>query len=423
MGDMTAGTIGGDFKLDASVNGWECWLDGCTVQKWSFESDEKQGIGVRGRLDPARYYRRGNDDSRPAWITDWYLNGPDDFVWRSATSWTTSISHIRHRGKSLERKFERRGPAPASLDHLSVAIPGLVFALHKVPEHFGPEWSTNVAIEYQSVNGVLPSEETRTGVSEIVSFVLGRRLAKIGSTSFSDDGSPVEQTANSPWGDGIESVCGKVDSPPILIERGRGDSTNAEELLAVLVPRYLELRAELDLSSALWQYWIANETYLGIELPIYASGVEILAHAWFKSKKSKIKGLYMKQEAFEKLLQDELVAIRQKLAGQPYGDRMLRRVIGAHNMGTNERIPMFLEEIGLVFGPEEKRAMAARNTAVHGRKADSDKELEQLIRSGTAYQVLFNRILLRLLDYGGEYIDRCTLGHPMRSLSEPAGSD
>lgn len=420
-GDLTAGTIGGQFKLDASTGGSVCWIDGCSFRRWTFEREPGRPIVVRGQLRVNRYFLRVSDDAAPAWVTDWFLNGPHDHIWRRATSWTTTTTFVRERDNSPARQLQREGMGPISIDHVSVSCPALSFTVHRVPEEFGPPWSKNVGIEYQAINGSVPDEETRTSVSEIVSFLFGRRLVEVGTTVFAQDGSPIEHVAINPWGSSVENVCQSCDTAPVRIERAGGVYSDVENLLATLVPRYLERRNELGLGNALWQYWMAKEAYLGVELPIYSSAIELLANAWFKSRRSSIKGLYMKQEAFTNLLQEELESIKTKLADKRFGDRMIRRMLGAHNMGTNERVPMFFDELNLSCGPREQQAIAARNSAAHGGRAATPSEIDDLMRCGIAYQTLFHRVVLRLLDYEGSYVDRCTLGHPSRPLDEPAG--
>ena len=55
----------------------------------------------------------------------------------------------------------------------------------------------------------LPDAEVRDGVAEIVSFVLGRRLMRVGSTLFDESDWPIEQEAF-PWGNGFSTFSPKL---------------------------------------------------------------------------------------------------------------------------------------------------------------------------------------------------------------------
>ncbi len=100
-------------------------------------------------------------------------------------------------------------------------------------------------------------------------------------------------------------------------------------------------------------------------------------------------------------------------------DEVVKNVEGANRMGLGSQMRAFLNEIELPIGEYEQRAMKARHRSAHG--VEGAASVEQLVRFGNAYAVLFERVLLRLLDYDGTYIDRTTEGWPERALTEPAG--
>jgi len=153
---------------------------------------------------------------------------------------------------------------------------------------------------------------------------------------------------------------------------------------------------------------------------VLATSVEILMNAWYKSNKSKTKGTYMPNAKLDELLEDEFEAIEAKLEGVEYGDRILRRMCNAFQMGVNERFDFFFEEIGLPVGERERKAIRARNRIAHGSPGLLDEHAYQkMVNDKLSYQTLFNRILLKIMGYDGSYVDRSTVGWPELPLDQP----
>ena len=126
---------------------------------------------------------------------------------------------------------------------------------------------------------------------------------------------------------------------------------------------------------------------------------EILMNAWYKSNGSKTKGIYMPKEEFDELLKDEFEAVEAKLEGVEYGDRILRRMHNAYNMGVNERFDFFFKEIGLPVGEAERKAIGARNPMAHGSsKVFDERASQKMMKDTLSYRTLFNRILLKIMN-------------------------
>src|SRR5262249_15792608 len=149
------------------------------------------------------------------------------------------------------------------------------FVLRSVPNEFGPSWSKNFAIEYSTNLSRIPNEETREAVSEIVSFVLGRRLIDIGDSAVTKhdhffhmqhwdtvEGKIMPNAHNpdfvfnlrswNPGGINVRQICSKLDFAPIPIDRFQNvNGTNIVTVLTSLAPVYLEHRKTLSLTDAL----------------------------------------------------------------------------------------------------------------------------------------------------------------------------
>ena len=354
-------------------------------------------------------------------LVTWYLNGP-----------RSGVIFPRMQARDLEENYSKKGirssePVYPSLSLLasdsscfaSVSYGNRRFLIFEVPKGCGPEWSSNIGIEYRPEWGGIPEEPEREAISEIVGFVMGRRLIEVGCSAFNSNGWPVDETSQNPWGDNVVSLCAKPDRPPIRIcpvkERHR-----LETVLEDLIPSYLAQRDILGFKTAAWQYWIGREATPDVGLMSIAAAVEGLAGRWLRSNKSKTQGVYLPKHEYEALTRDEFIAIKEKLGQIPNSDFILRTLEGAFEIrGVAVRRDAFLTEIGLPVGPVEREAFKARHPAAHGASAASREEWRKMIRAIDAYSTAFERILLKLLGYSGTYIDYTAPHHPETPLDQP----
>jgi len=379
------------------------------------------------KRDVYRYYRRervslSEGHLEPVWLTDWYLNGPRNMVFNRITSHEMTSRYVRMRDGSSPIAVDGNQPSSQARDHALVSLDDLSFVVHAVPPGIGPEWARPVGIEYRKDDKCeIPPEPTRRAIEEIVSFVLGRRLMRVGFTIFNAAGDPIEVESINPWGANVRETCGSCDDSPFPIQINIEGSINVENLLNLLVPRYLQSRDELKLGEALVQYWAACEAPLGTNLVLYRAAVEGLKTAWFESTRTKSRRQYMNRSDFDAFLGDVLREAERKLSGVDKGDRILRRMKDANNMGSNEEVENFFAEIRLALGKTEEDARRAQNAPAHGRTVKSNEDLLKWTRHYAASRVLFQRTLLQLLGYEGDYLDKTTIGIPIRPISEPAG--
>jgi hypothetical protein len=382
--------------------------------------------GIRELEAELRTYRVRRTAAEPgerAWLTQWYLNAP-----RNELIYTRLVRRERRETYRRERENPRVEDAfgenwhRSSGRHAFVETPDFGFVVERVPKELGPRWSRGLAIEYRDEWGDVPDEGTRESVANCLGFVMGRPLIGVGHTAFDERGFAIEDVALAPSSDtDLASLCRQGGQPPVRLDSG-GYTDILESLLGGLVPRYLELNAEFDLDDVLWGYWLFGRLPLGANLPVLATSLEMLKRDWYSSRKSKSRGVYMPKKEFDDLLGDELAVVEEKLAGVEYGDRIARRMRSAFNLGANESMEFFFEELGLPIGPLERAALRARNPMAHGSAELLDEGRHQEMFDNTqSYRTLFNRVLLKLLGYDGAYVDYSARGWPERPLDEPLG--
>lgn len=356
-------------------------------------------------------------------VTEWYINGPNQKFIFGRSSKREYTEQFKINRPDMKKEIEMNNKSESLVnDYLLVDLVDYKFIIRKVPEGMGPKWSNNIAIEYRVEFGKIPSKDEREGISEIVSFIFGKHLLKIGFTEFDKNSYPIKQVSQNPWGENIISKCRNSGYYPVRID-DYSKWGEAEEILKKLIPQYLRLRNELNLKEGLWSYWISDDVPTGTNIPILANALEILKKGWFKSTKSKTKGVYLPKKKFDELLNDNFEAIEQKLEGQEYADRILRRMKGSFNMGVNESLDFFFEEIQLPIGEIERKAIKARNSMAHDKQGAFNEQIEDIIFYSKVYKTLFHRVFLKLLSYEREYIDYSIIGWPDKSIDEVTNSN
>lgn len=363
-------------------------------------------------------------DRETAWLSEWYISGPSNeslFFFRGTERvHSKNYSRLRHGIDQNKKDFYSCLQSVSSRDYAFIETNGIKFIISRVPKQLGPKWSNNYSIEYRKEWGI-PTLEVRKRISEIVSFILGKQLLCVGFSEYDEQGYFVKKVAMSPWGNNVIHASKQPELPPIHFDHGRMGLF--EKVLSDLIPQYLNLCEELDLSAVLWRYWVSKNQPIGIGLPILHSGVEILAKAWAKSNMSKRKGIYLPKEDYEKLLGPEYEIIKNRLLFTEYGNRMVSKISRANEMSQNEMLHSFFDEICLPIGIHENNALRARNKMTHDTlSASNEREIMEAIRLTNAYKAFFHRIILKVLGYTGPYVDYSTYGYPERDINEPIGS-
>lgn len=412
------GMIIPDYRIEGSSHrgGFRYELDHCVVGRVS-----TKGTDLEAELKTYRVRRAATRGRGPrAWLTEWYLNAHD-----KSLLFTRSVQRELNETYRRDREYPEEESVFEGQWHQSsgryafVEMPNLAFALEPVPKGLGPGWCGGLVIEYRDEWDGVPEEAIRRSIANAVSFVMGRPLVGVGHTAFDEQGRALEEVAVSPLQKDLVSVCQAAGHPPVDLDE-KEPSDRFEKLLVELVPRYLELNGEFDFDNVLAGYWLFEQTLLGTNIPVLATSVEMLKRAWYRSTRSKSRGVYMPKKEFDGLLGEELTAIEEKLRDVEYGDRMARRIRNGFNLGSNESVEFFLEELGLPIGPVERSAIQARNPMAHGSEALLDESRHQeMIKDTLSYRTLFNRIALKLLGYDGPYIDYSAKEWPERSLEEP----
>jgi len=351
-------------------------------------------------------------------LTEWYLNGPKDSVFRRVTNRKVSRSFFRTRLASGKDKIDSietsATDSSTGADFLRIKARDLQFLVTRVPNGIGPSWSSNIGIEYRKAWGRIPDVSEREKIEELCSFIFGRHLLSVGYTTYDQNEKLVERYARSPWAKKARSYCSKHDEPPVRINifpHGK-----AEDTISQLFPTYCEKREPLCLTEALWHYWISRDMPIGTNLPILATAIESIMYGWYKYTESKSHGVYMKKEEFESLLENEIEAIKGKFENKPYGGRIIENIRRAYNFGITERYRIFFEEINLPIDSHEWEAIKERHKFAHGRIIFGRADWKRVTQHVNTLETLLHKIVLKLLGYSGTFIDRSVPGWKDKEL-------
>jgi hypothetical protein len=373
-----------------------------------------QAILVVDKIEKSFITTKSNSSS----IQEWFLTGRSNINFSGSTTRWVEKSFKRTRdGIDTEDKSRLIQSSGSGRDYLKVNLSDTSFIVSKVPIEYGPDWSFNLSIEYRRSFGRIPGEQERKAISEIVGFVLGNQLIKIGQTTYDSSLSIKSQEYQEPWVEDIISRCKQRGLPPVEI--GDFDDWNRSELLLnEIINPYLLLRAKFQLSDAINKYWISKYSYLGTNLPILSSAVDTLAERIIANH-PEIKQYYIEYKVFVALIKEDLDSIENKLRGNPHKDIILNKIKSASQRGSNEKLEIMFEIIKLPIGNQERKAIKARNKMAHSSLGEIDENgLKEIFRLTRAFETLFNRILLKVLGYSGQYIDYYTIGHPQRNINE-----
>jgi hypothetical protein len=435
----------GSFAFSGHSDGYTVSLSNCYLGGWQGKWDSDSGLcrhnSFRLAVNTYRVEQLAAGKWKETTHIDWFLNGPQDSVFPRWSDHQHDFGYLRRIDGHPEFTLASGSALPGRIvDCAVVQLPKFCFVLRSVPQEFGPSWSKNVAIEYSTKLSPIPDADTREAVAEIVSFVLGRRLIDVGDSALAtyDSGFCMQDWERSrgkmlpvavktdfpfhlrswnPRGPNVRTVCSRIDFPPIPINRqARADALNIEDVLARLVPVYLERRKALALHDALWRYWTFQELPLGINLPMLVTGIEILAAAWFSSPSSPSHGNFTPKKEFVALLEEDFRTMRAKLTraaaldlsmahlqNQAILDALMQRMEDSFQMGSTSRTRAFFRELGVTPTVGQLEAMKGRHAQIHGEAAH--KKPRELWGLSENLRTLFYKTMLRLLDYSGKYLD------------------
>ncbi len=358
-------------------------------------------------------------------ILEFYLTGKTNFLYPRTTGRSKEIKYIKRRGRiGIEEHPEKilQKLSGSGGDYMQIITEDMDFIIQKIDKKYLPEWAGGIQIEYNSRNKSIPPNGIREGISEIVSFIIGMPLIKIGETWLDKNENVVKKIAQSPSGDNVISKCNSTVQPPIEFD-WHSDRLALEKYLIQVIPVYLKLRDSLNLSDVLWKYWTAKELPIGTNLPILASGFERLAEDHINSRGLIKKYGNLEKKEYYRLIKEVKMGLETVLDKFEFKNRILNKLENPFSLGMGEKIRLFSEDLGLnvTKNSKENAALLARNSMTHSSIEINEAAIKKYLNLTHAYTSLFNRALLKIMGFEGKYIDYSTIGYPAKEMSENLG--
>jgi len=329
--------------------------------------------------------------------------------------WGITLRNLKLENKKIRKGIDQYDDSlesylggSQSKDYTEVKIPGIRFIIAKVPSTLLPDGQKGLCLEFREALEKIDGD-LLNGIEDFLSFLFGNELHHLGYSIISEQ-KLVEANLYSNTKFKKESVM-----PPIKFNL-KYEWGDVSTLINQYLPQYLELRKNLPIESALSRYWIAKNTPLGANLPILSSAVEIIVGAYMKSK-TDYKVEYLPQGVYLDLINDEIESLKIKLASIKGGDIIIKKILGDFRKGPNEKMNDFFSSIDIELSQTEKEAINLRNKMAHGTRNYSDrKNVHNDLILTRVYEVLFHRVLLKLLGYSGYYIDYSNVRCPLRPI-------
>lgn len=232
-------------------------------------------------------------DNEEYFIKEWYLNSTQDsLIFKRGTSFNIKKEFIKTRdiSKNSELNILEESMPDSILDSLFLELNDYSILLQEVPQKFGPDWSKNLGIEYQKELNI-PPQDIRKKIVEIISFLLGRFLIKIGETHYDKDWNIINDSCQSPLIPiqiDLKQICKKSDRSCIDFYEGF-PLPIVEKRICYIINNYLN-EDKIDLSYVIHQLLLSMIVPVEAEIVMIGACLDKLSEIWFKSSKSKSNG-------------------------------------------------------------------------------------------------------------------------------------
>ncbi len=404
------GFIDGE-TLNATSNNEKYLIEGFGLENsnmFAVQEGEKLRLGFSCEVYLDRVRFAGNTVTKTDIICEWYLCSMPRVLFSHTTSRYDSHPNYKVRN-DLDPKTENenehfREGYSSSWDFVIISHNGYKIVLQQVLDDYLPKETDGIVIEYRGIDSNFPSSSFRKMFREYVSFILGTDIQQIGTSEFKIGYVLLSCESENPWKRRIKNN-GNIN--PIPLKNG-ADRSIFENQLNKLLSNFIRLHEKTSLSECLQRLWIGSNLSIGTNLPIIASGFEVLINSYLESYNIIKKYTKKEKRDYRELISEDLESLRQKLAGYDFAPFVLNKIKNPYNFGIGEKFRIFFESISLNFENDsmEIQALKARNLMTHGRiNISSTEGIREIKKISDAYVTLVNRVILKLLDYDWYYVD------------------
>ncbi len=398
-------------------------LAGCAfgnlIKDASNKSNERQVLDVELILDSIRITNPKYEiDAKVRTKYEWFLVSGIEAHFDCTTFRKYNEPHIKIR-RGVDKYDDDAGDYNGSeftRDFTILKTDVLECIIAKVPDKYIGGNLRGLCFEFRDSNVDRAHAEFIDDLAHFVGFLFGCELYSTGYTLLHND-----QLAEARLKDPRLELTHSQPMPPIHFNMHH-DWGKFWLLINKIFPKYLELQEKLQINQAISRRWISAQLPVGTNLPVLASAIEILAGNFLKLTGND-NLIYLSEVDYLEKLGKEFDEIKTRLLEIPDGKIIVNKVLGAFRKGANEKMQKFFSLLDLKIGKSEKTALKLRNKMAHSSTdyTDAERIHEDLI-STRVYEVLFNRTVLKLLEYQDFYKDYSLTRSPSKDISISAGN-
>lgn len=248
-----------------------------------------------------------------------------------------------------------------------------------------------------------------------LSFAFGRPLLCVGYSVFDREMEPIEMGFRRALGPDTWRFCAEHGHPPVEL-----GPIVEPSIVGQLMKCFRANAATFGISDVLDSIWTSEIGYLAHEVPVLAGALESLANAWFKMQEQEVSAAWIPDDRWKAYLAPFLKKLREELVDEPCLGPIQQTLKRANVFGMKERFRRFLSHLELSIGEVEGNAVELRHKVAHGGFLRDDEFTGAIFRAD-ALRTLVNRVILRLLEWPGQYVDYSSIGRPSRVLTQPLG--
>lgn len=351
---------------------------------------------IEFKINNVKIIYKNNLNKEVSYIKEYYLNGiSDKLLFSRFTKYFDEGENLKVRESEIDKLNKTNNKMfKTHRDHLLLTLKNFSFIIQSV-EDLGPEWSNNLSIEYQKDLNI-PSCNIRQKNKEILSFLLGKHLIKVGESYFDKDYNIIKEISIPPQiskRTNLKNACKRREVPSIP-PHDIPELHSYEKELSRVIEKYLS-EEEIELSNILEHMTSSTTIPTESEIIVIGGCLDELADNWFESKKSKTSGKLIEKTEFDELMKDIFPTIKKQLKSHP---DVYKNIENSYKISGYKKVKNFLDELKITQGKAEEKARGYRNLAAHGYEITDEQKIKMVYLTDV-YRTFLNRIILKILNY------------------------
>ncbi|WP_293958430.1 hypothetical protein [uncultured Fusobacterium sp.] len=253
-----------------------------------------------------------------------------------------------------------------------------------------------ISIEYSNIDGnTIPTSEVREKISEMLSFIMDRKLIKLGETVYNYDENneydsyvlkeTIRFSTNelSRLNEFSEVFFGDEFYMPSSHNSLKEECLNLNTELEKMIINYLQLSDKYKLSNILNRYFQAKIIYYDYGIPIIVTGLEMLSN------------ILATENNIDKIISKEKFDIFLKQVNDFIPIELSKKIINLNNTSIGDKLKYLVEKFELDY-EKYRFAFNTRNKLNHG---STHIKSTDIIASYTLLRELVILIFIKILDF------------------------